>query len=86
MPWTYGKINMTVLLNEYSNEILPNNILIHSWNSVFLSHHQRNFILKQMRTNTKNHPHTRQCERTLSPTLDVFTKYPLQGSENCDED
>ena len=43
---------------QRSNKIIPNDILLYSYIGALFSHHQRSFLLQQMKTNTETHGQT----------------------------
>ena len=65
----------------------PNDILLYSWISALLSHHQRGFLLQQMRRHrdpqSDNVQRARDL-RALSPKWDVSVKtFPSELTERC---
>lgn len=55
------------------------NILLYLQISAYLSHHQRNFLLKQKQRSTTRHYADSERPGTLSPKQEVFIKSQPSG-------
>lgn len=76
-PGAWRITNTTIFLDECSDKMTPNDILLYSQIIVLLRHHQRSLLLKQMGTNTettaRKYAENENLE-TLSPKKDVSIK------------